>query len=71
MSFCNVDFNHLGVVGDVNEQSIQEIWRSPVFERYRQLHKQGRWDEIDLCRDCNYWAYTRNVWYPHPRKGWM
>ncbi|HDY69303.1 MAG TPA: radical SAM protein, partial [Actinobacteria bacterium] len=71
VSFCNVDFNHLGVVGDVNEQSIQEIWKSPAFERYRQLHKQGRWDEIDLCRDCNYWAYTRNVWYPHPRKGWM
>lgn len=64
VSFCNVDFNHLGVIGDVNDQTIEEIWKGPEFARYRQLHKQGRFNEIDLCRDCNYWAYTRNVWYP-------
>jgi radical SAM protein with 4Fe4S-binding SPASM domain len=69
VSFCNVDFNHLGIIGDVNEQTIEEIWKGPEFERYRELHKQGRWGEIDLCRDCNYWAYTRNIWYP-TGKGW-
>jgi radical SAM protein with 4Fe4S-binding SPASM domain len=71
VSFCNVDFDHLGVIGDLHEQTIEEIWSSPAFERYRTLHKQGRWDEIDLCRDCNYWAYTRNIWLPRSRKGWM
>ncbi len=71
VSFCNVDFNHLGVIGDVNEQTIEEIWKGPRFEYYRKLHKQGCWREIDLCRDCNYWAYTRNVWYQAPRKGWV
>jgi len=70
VSFCNVDYNHLGIIGDVREQTIEEVWKSPEFERYRQLHKQGRWNEIDLCRDCNYWAYTRNIWYPTP-KGWV
>jgi radical SAM protein with 4Fe4S-binding SPASM domain len=69
VSFCNVDYNHLGIIGDVREQTIEEIWKSPEFERYRELHKTGRWGEIDLCRDCNYWAYTRNVWYP-VGKGW-
>jgi len=69
VSFCNVDFDHLGIVGDLHEQSIAEVWKSPEFERYRHLHKHGRWGEIDLCRDCNYWAYTRNVWYP-AGKGW-
>ncbi|MHB8159354.1 MAG: radical SAM/SPASM domain-containing protein [Thermoleophilia bacterium] len=69
VSFCNVDFNHLGIVGDLHEQSIAEVWKSPEFERYRSLHKAGRWSEIDLCRDCNYWAFTRNVWYP-TGKGW-
>lgn len=64
VSFCNVDFNHLGIIGDVNEQTIEEIWKGPGFEHFRRLHKQGRFGEIDLCRDCNYWAYTRNVWYP-------
>jgi len=70
VSFCNVDFDHLGVIGDVNNQSIEEIWKGPELARYRQLHKQGRWHEIELCRECNYWAYTRNVWYPSPFKGW-
>ncbi|MBE0429225.1 MAG: radical SAM protein [Thermoleophilia bacterium] len=69
VSFCNVDFNHLGVIGDVNGQTIEEIWKGPEFEHFRRLHKQGRFSEIDLCRDCNYWAYTRNVWYP-AGKGW-
>ncbi|RJQ47071.1 MAG: radical SAM protein [Gaiellales bacterium] len=71
VSFCNVDFNHLGIIGDLNEQSIEEIWQGPGMERYRRLHKEGRWDEIDLCRDCNYWAYTRNVWYQAPGRGWL
>ncbi len=71
VSFCNVDFDHMGIIGDVNQQSIEEVWKSPEFESYRMLHKQGRWDEIDLCRDCNYWAYTRNIWYPKPGGGWM
>ncbi|MEK7817855.1 MAG: radical SAM/SPASM domain-containing protein [Actinomycetota bacterium] len=70
VSFCNVDFDHLGVIGDLNEQTIEEIWSGPEFARYRELHRKGRWDEIDLCRDCNYWAYTRNVWYPKPVGGW-
>ncbi len=69
VSFCNVDFDHLGIIGDVNQQTIEEIWKSPEFERYRGLHKAGRWGEIGLCRDCNYWAYTRNVWYL-VGKGW-
>lgn len=71
VSFCNVDFDHLGIIGDVREQTIEEIWKSREFESYRMLHKQGRWNEIELCRDCNYWAYTRNIWYPRPGKGWM
>ncbi len=71
VSFCNVDFNHLGIIGDVNDQTIEEIWKGPEFERFRNLHKQGRWQEIDLCRDCNYWAYTKNVWYQSSRKGWL
>ncbi len=71
VSFCNVDFDHLGVIGDVRQQSIEEIWKGPELKRYRSLHKHGRWNEIDLCRDCNYWAYTKNVWLPAPGKGWM
>lgn len=71
VSFCNVDFDHLGVIGDLSGQTIEEIWTGPDFARYRELHKKRRWDEIDLCRDCNYWAYTRNVWYPKPAGGWV
>lgn len=71
VSFCNVDFDHLGIVGDLHDQTIESIWTGPEMERYRRLHKEGDWGRIDLCRDCNYWAYTRNVWYQLPGgKGW-
>ncbi|MHB0914830.1 MAG: radical SAM/SPASM domain-containing protein [Thermoleophilia bacterium] len=71
VSFCNVDFNHLGIIGDLHEQTIEEIWNGPELARYRRLHKEGNWDQIDLCRDCNYWAYTRNIWQHIPGKGWV
>lgn len=70
VSFCNVDFDHLGIIGDLNEQTIEEIWKGPGFARYRELHKKRKWGEVDLCRECNYWAYTRNVWYPTPAGRW-
>ncbi|MHB1463808.1 MAG: radical SAM/SPASM domain-containing protein [Thermoleophilia bacterium] len=70
VSFCNVDFDQMGVIGDLNRQTIESVWKGEEFRRYRALHKQGRWGEIELCRNCNYWAYTKNVWYPVPGMGW-
>lgn len=42
-------------LGRVQEQSIAEIWSSGVARHFRELHRQGRRHEIELCRGCDIW----------------
>ena len=55
--FCVEDWFNRGLVGNVMEQSIQEIWKSPVYERFRELHASGRWGEMNLCKPCMDWQH--------------
>lgn len=40
------------VFGDLNNQTIEEIWKSQRHQEYQNLHKQGRGNELELCRSC-------------------
>lgn len=50
---CCMDAEGDVILGDVNEQSLSEIYDSPFARHYRKLHAQGRFSELPLCRDCN------------------
>lgn len=50
---CCMDAQGQVVFGNMKENSIFDIYNSPEFVRYRQLHAQGRFAELALCRDCN------------------
>ena len=54
-SLCNVDFNGKHLLGDTNEQSIEELWKSELQQRRRELHLSGNKGEIDICTNCNAW----------------
>lgn len=41
------------VLGNVRTDSLQEIFFSERARSYRDIHKQGAFSEIALCRDCN------------------
>lgn len=54
---CNrYDPKGLGVIGNVADNNLREIWDSPLRKQYARLHKQGKRDEIELCKSCNYWG---------------
>ncbi len=38
--------------GNVNDNTIEEIWESPKRQEYVNLHKQGRGNTLDLCDSC-------------------
>lgn len=61
---CCIDFGGEVVFGNVNETPVTEIWRNEAFEEFRQLHLDGKQDEIPLCRDCM-------VWRHHEQKEWI
>jgi len=49
---CCQDFLGQSVVGDVNKNSIKEIWNSKSMVALRKLHIEGRYKEANLCKDC-------------------
>ncbi len=57
--FCVEDWYNSGVVGNVRDQTIQEIWQSPVYERFRELHASGCWNEMKMCKPCLDWQHMR------------
>ncbi len=54
---CNVDFQAKHVLGDLNCESIEEIWKSDRMARIRQEHLAGQKGKTArICRDCNAWT---------------
>ena len=54
VSICPIDFCLKGKVGDINTQSIKQIWDSDKMQRYRIDHLEAIYRLIP-CRDCDDW----------------
>ena len=60
---CAVDLDARFIAGDVNKQSLKEIWNGRLKE-VRQLHLSGRFSELpENCRDCKDWQSARADYY--------
>ncbi|MFC1631921.1 radical SAM/SPASM domain-containing protein [Candidatus Omnitrophota bacterium] len=48
-------WDHLGQtpLGNLNNQSLAEIWNGPQMQSLRKKHLQGRYKDIGLCKTCN------------------
>lgn len=40
------------ILGDANNEGIEEIWHGKKIELVRELHKKGRWNEFPACSKC-------------------
>lgn len=49
---CCCDYSASVIVGDINKQSIPEIWNGKVLKKIRQEHLKRRFDRIGLCSEC-------------------
>lgn len=62
---CGYDISGNTDLGNVNEQSIADIWHGPGFQYYRTKHLEGRGKDIGLCSGCPDWQYRswhHNYW---------
>lgn len=56
---CAVDLDAKFITGDVNRQSLKEIWNGKLKE-LRRLHILGRFEELPVfCRDCRDWQAAK------------
>lgn len=59
---CCVDFNGQIIIGDLNVQTITEVWNSGTFKNLRELHLAGKGAQIKLCRETNCSFLRKSNW---------
>ena len=52
---CGCDYNNKILMGDLNKNTIKDIWQSKNFEEIRKKHASGKRNNIELCKGCNIW----------------
>lgn len=56
-SICvRFDIEKSGVIGNIKNNSIYDIWNSSIRRQWLQYHIEGRRDKIPLCAKCEYWG---------------
>src|SRR3989338_7163216 len=53
VALCCVDFDGKVVLGDTNNQSLDDIWNGELYSKVRDLHQQKMGDKVALCRGCS------------------
>ncbi|MCD4751847.1 MAG: radical SAM protein [Anaerolineaceae bacterium] len=54
VSICGEDMDGELIVGNLREQSIQEVWLGEKLTHLKQLHKEGKFDQISICKYCDW-----------------
>jgi MoaA/NifB/PqqE/SkfB family radical SAM enzyme len=55
VAFCTCDVDCDIPKGDVNNQTIKEVWNNSL-RQLRNMHREGRWNELpEMCAKCNDW----------------
>jgi len=49
---CCGDYDRKMSVGDLNENTLEEIWNGEKLKKYQELIKAKKFNEIDLCSRC-------------------
>ncbi|MFH1997672.1 MAG: radical SAM protein [Patescibacteria group bacterium] len=67
VTFCNYDVKEEDgyYLGNINNQSIKEVWRSPKFDAWRKILVKKEFGKIPLCAKCEDWKYRSwdyNYW---------
>lgn len=52
VALCTQDYDAVANLGNINHQSITEVWRGKKFEDVRKLHSTGCRNEIGFCKGC-------------------
>ncbi len=54
VSLCNEDWVHGTIVGDINKETLKEIWDGKRLYEMRKMMLEGRRSENKVCADCFY-----------------
>ena len=52
---CCIDTESDHKIGNLNKNTIQEVWTNQLLLKYRELHENGNRSRIDMCNGCTLW----------------
>ncbi len=58
VALCNHDWNRKEFLGDINKQSIAEVWQGAPYREVRARHQEGRCGEDPTCGGCDHWKVS-------------
>ncbi len=58
--FCENDWTNKGIIGDIKNETIKEIWSGDKYEEIRNYHINGNYQKIPLCFNCT--DYCNDNW---------
>ncbi|WP_407282807.1 radical SAM/SPASM domain-containing protein [Methanolobus sp. WCC1] len=62
VSICvRFDPEREGVIGNLNSETLEDIWNGSKRLKWLELHKSGKRDEIPLCSKCHFWGVPTGV----------
>ena len=53
------DPNKESVIGNLNEQTFEEIWNGEKRKEWLKLHLDGKRNKVPLCSKCEFWGIPR------------
>jgi len=57
VSICvRFDPTGLGVIGDLNKESLDDIWNGEKRKKWLDLHLKGQRNKVPLCSTCDFWG---------------
>ncbi|MCR4317146.1 MAG: radical SAM protein [Planctomycetes bacterium] len=73
VSFCCFDWDSQGVIGDVREKTLAEIWQGERIKWHRDKHLRGEYNYPE-CANCDHYLDYPDLWFEWqkgtPREGW-
>ncbi|MDR4508709.1 MAG: SPASM domain-containing protein [Candidatus Brocadiaceae bacterium] len=58
---CCVDYQGKGIVGDLKDGSLADIWQGEKLKKIRRAHLEGNYTAIPLCGNCRFWNSEVNI----------
>jgi radical SAM protein with 4Fe4S-binding SPASM domain len=63
VALCCLDYDGKVRLGDLNVQSIKEVWNTERYKKIRSLQLEGSGRQIEICKNCNSLRSANFVWW--------
>ncbi len=50
---CCYDFDGKMILGDLNKETVAEVWKGEKYTRFRGLHQRGEYEKLPICNNCD------------------